>query len=88
MKIDGYVAKGLHFELAGLNNTDNPLFKDFYEVWYKSKFDRTYENHRTREEVQYKLNYLVKELGDIPLKGFDHEFIEMGYYQKISNNFR
>lgn len=82
-KIDGFVEQGLHLELGGLNNTENPLFRDFYKVWYKSQFDRTYENHRTREEVQYKLNYLLKELGNTPLKDFDHQFIEENIYFKI-----
>ncbi|HCM89242.1 MULTISPECIES: site-specific integrase [Vagococcus] len=84
-QIDEFVANGEHLLLGGLSNTDNPLFRNFYKVWEKERFNDEYISNRGREEAVIKIKYILQEIGTIPVKDIDHDLLD-GFYKKLRFN--
>lgn len=81
-QIDKFVAEGGHLLLGGLSNTDNPLFRNFYQVWYDDRFIDEYISSRGREEALIKIKYILQEFGTIPIKDIDHDLLDT-FYKKL-----
>lgn len=81
-QIDEFVSNGEHLLLGGLSNTDNPLFRNFYQTWYDDRFTDEYISDRGREEALIKIKYILQELGTIPIKDIDHDLLK-DFYKKL-----
>lgn len=81
-QIDEFVENGEHLKLGGLSNTDNPLFRNFYQVWYEDRFTDEYLKSRGREEALIKIKYILKEIGTIPVKDIDYDILN-DFYKKL-----
>lgn len=81
-KIDEFVANGGHLLLGGVSNTDNPLFRNFYQVWYEDRFVDEYVSNRGREEALIKIKYILQEIGTIPIKDIEHDSLD-DFYKKL-----
>lgn len=81
-QIDEFVNNGEHLLLGGLSNTDNPLFRNFYEIWYDDRFTDEYISDRGREEALIKIKYILQEFGVIPMKDIDHDLLD-DFYRKL-----
>lgn len=76
------MTNGEYLILGGVSNTDNPLFRNFYQTWYDDRFTDEYISSRGREEALIKIKYILQEIGTIPVKDIDHDLLNT-FYKKL-----